>query len=185
MPNVPSWAGRWKLDWPTSRSHPRNVERRRSPDQSIEVLSRDECLLLLGSRNLGRITFSVEGQPEIFPINYAMEGQIVVFRTAPGTKLDFVPTSKLAFEVDDWNAKLGTGWSVVVKGLAEEVTRNPGRTAEHLRNAPLHPVAPGERWHWLAIRPSEVSGRRFQLRAGLMRRARDWRQPPPGDYRRG
>jgi uncharacterized protein len=160
------------------------VERRLAPDQSIETLSTDECLLLLKSRDLGRIAFNVEGQPEVFPINYAMEGQIVVFRTAPGTKLDHGTKARLAFEVDDWDPKLGIGWSVVVKGLAEELTRNVGRTAEHIRQAPVHPVAPGERWHWLAIQPLEVSGRRFQVRGGSQRRARDWRRPPPGDYKR-
>ena len=160
------------------------MDRRLAPDQSIKILSPDECFLLLESRDLGRIAFSIEGQPEVFPINYAMEGQIVVFRTAPGTKLDHVPEVRLAFEVDDWDPKLGIGWSVVVKGLAEEVTENLGRTAEHIRKAKVHPVAPGERWHWLAIRPSEVSGRRFQVRAGPQRRARDWHSPPPGDYRR-
>ena len=161
-----------------------SVDRRLAPDQTIEVLSSDECFLLLRSRELGRIAFSIEGQPEVFPINYAMEGEIVVFRTASGTKLDHVPKARLAFEVDDWDPKLGIGWSVVVKGLAEEVTGNLGRTAEHIRKAPVHPVAPGERWHWLAIQPAEVSGRRFQVRAGPKRRARDWRRPPPGDYRR-
>lgn len=161
-----------------------SMDRRLAGDQTIEVLSSDECFLLLSSRDLGRIAFSVEGQPEVFPINYAIEGQIVVFRTAPGTKLDHVPKARLAFEVDDWDPRLGRGWSVVVKGLAEEVTGNLGRTAEHMRKAPVHPVAPGERWHWLAIRPLEVSGRRFQVRAGPQRRARDWRRPPPGDYRR-
>jgi nitroimidazol reductase NimA-like FMN-containing flavoprotein (pyridoxamine 5'-phosphate oxidase superfamily) len=160
------------------------MDRRLAPDQSIKILSPDECFLLLESRDLGRIAFSIEGQPEVFPINYAMEGQIVVFRTAPGTKLDHVPEVRLAFEVDDWDPKLGIGWSVVVKGLAEEVTENLGRTAEHIRKAKVHPVAPGERWHWLAIRPSEMSGRRFKVRAGPQRRARDWRSSPPGDYRR-
>jgi nitroimidazol reductase NimA-like FMN-containing flavoprotein (pyridoxamine 5'-phosphate oxidase superfamily) len=160
------------------------MDRREARAQSIEVLSPDECFLLLGSRSLGRIAFNADGQPEIFPINYAMEGRIVVFRTAPGTKLDLVPKARLAFEVDDWDPTLGLGWSVVVKGLAEEVTRNLGRTADHIRIAPVHPVAPGERWHWLAIQPLEVSGRRFQLRAGPQRRARDWRRPPPGDYQR-
>ena len=165
--------------------HAVRMERRRAPDQSIEVLSPDECIVLLGSHDLGRIAFNVEGQPEVFPVNYAMEGRVVVFRTGSGTKLDFVPKTRLAFEVDEWDPKLGIGWSVVVKGLAEEVTRNLGRTAEHIRKAPVHPVAPGERWHWLAIQPSEISGRRFKVVARPQRRARDWRPPPPGDYRRG
>jgi len=158
------------------------MDRRVAKDQSIEVLSPDECLFLLESRDLGRITFDVEGQPEVFPINYAMDGRIVVFRTAPGTKLDHVPKARLAFEVDDWDPKLRIGWSVVVKGLAEEVTQNLGRTAEHIRKARVHPAAPGERWHWLALQPSEVSGRRFHGATGPQRRARDWRRSPPGDY---
>src|SRR5450759_2843821 len=116
------------------------MDRRVAQDQSIEVLSPDECFLLLRSRDLGRIVFSIEGQPEVFPINYSMEGQIVVFRTAPGTKLDQVPKARRAFEGDDWDPKLRIGWSVVVKGLAEEVTRNLGRTADHIRIAPVHPV---------------------------------------------
>jgi nitroimidazol reductase NimA-like FMN-containing flavoprotein (pyridoxamine 5'-phosphate oxidase superfamily) len=160
------------------------MDRRVALDQSVEVLSPDECDLLLGSRGLGRIAFNVGGQPEVFPINYATEGRIIVFRTAPGTKLDYVPKARLAFEVDDWDPKLGIGWSVVVKGLAEDVTRNLGRTAEHIRQSPVHPVAPGERHHWLAIKPTEVSGRRFHMWAGRQRRSRDWGPPAPGDYRR-
>ena len=85
-----------------------------APDQSIETLSPDECFLLLESRDLGRIAFNVEGQPEVFPINYSMEGRIVVFRTAPGTKLDHVPKARLAFEVDDWDPKLRIGCSRVL-----------------------------------------------------------------------
>ncbi len=141
------------------------VAREALPDQSIQVLSPEECLFLLGTRDLGRITFDVGGQPEIFPINYALEGRIVVFRTAPGTKLDSVPKARIAFEVDDLDRKLGVGWSVVVKGRAEEVTWNPGRMAEHIRRASVNSVAPGNRGHLLAIRPSEITGRRFRIRA--------------------
>ena len=161
------------------------MDRRRGPAQPIEVLSPDECFHLLRSRQLGRIAFNVEGQPEVFPINYAMEGRIIVFRTAPGTKLDHVPKAALAFEVDDWDPKLRIGWSVVIKGLAEDVTGNLGRTAEHIRRVPVHPVAPGEFSHWIAILPSEVSGRRFHVEPWPQRRARDWRRPPPGDHVRG
>lgn len=125
------------------------MDRRVAPDQSIEALSSDECILLLGSRDLGRIAFNVEGQPEVFPINYAMEGGIVVFRTAPGTKLDFVPKARLAFEVDDWDPKRGIGWSVVVKGLAEDVTRNLGRAAgifEERQCIRSRPASAGTGW---------------------------------------
>ena len=136
---------------------------RRTFDPEPEVLDEHTCFFLLQSRNLGRIAFNIDAQPEIFPVNYAMEGRIVVFRSGLGKKLDGVTRTPVAFEVDSWEPELGTGWSVVIKGRAEEVTANPGRTAEHLRRARIHPVAPGERWHWLAIRPSEVTGRRFRV----------------------
>lgn len=133
-------------------------------DQMPEVLDEEACLPLLESRDLGRIAFNAGEQLEIFPVNYGIEGRTVVFRTGPGMKLDVVPRTPVAFEVDSWEPRLGTGWSVVVKGRAEEITLNPGRTADHLRLASVQPAAPGGRWHWLAIKPSQVTGRRFQVR---------------------
>lgn len=133
-------------------------------DHALQVLSEDECLFLLCCRDLGRIVFNTRDRLQVFPVNYAMEGRIVVFRTGPGTKLDSVPKSDVAFEVDNWDPELGIGWSVVVRGRAEEVSQHPGRTAEHIRRASVQPVAPGDHGHWLAIMPEEISGRRFHVR---------------------
>ena len=132
-------------------------------DDSAKVLTEDDCLALLQSREVGRIAFEFAGRLEVFPINYGLDGMTIVFRTSPGTKLDAVPKTAVAFEVDSWDAESGNGWSVVAKGRAEEVTTNPGRVAEHLRWVPVHPAAPGERWHWIAIKPSEITGRRFHV----------------------
>ncbi|TME57497.1 MAG: pyridoxamine 5'-phosphate oxidase family protein [Chloroflexi bacterium] len=49
-------------------------------NQVIEVLDEQQCQLLLRSRNIGRIAFSIEGVPEIFPVNYAADRSTVVFR---------------------------------------------------------------------------------------------------------
>ncbi len=143
-------------------------------DDAVQVLNQNQCLALLSSREVGRIAFEFEGRIEIFPINYGMEGAIIVFRTAPGTKLEAVPKKAVAFEVDSWDPDSGIGWSVVAKGRAEEVTTNIGRVAEHLRWVPVHPAAPGERWHWLAIKATEITGRQFHVppRAAGMRRER-------------
>jgi nitroimidazol reductase NimA-like FMN-containing flavoprotein (pyridoxamine 5'-phosphate oxidase superfamily) len=130
-------------------------------DVEPKVLSENECLALLRSRDVGRIAFAVDGRVEIFPINYGVEGTVIVFRTSPGTKLVEVPKRAVAFEVDSWDPDTGVGWSVVAKGHAEEVTTNVGRVAEHLRWIPAHPVAPGERSHWIGVVPSEITGREF------------------------
>ncbi|HEX6061561.1 MAG TPA: pyridoxamine 5'-phosphate oxidase family protein [Candidatus Limnocylindria bacterium] len=129
----------------------------------MTVLTEDECLVLLGSHEVGRIAFGIEDRVEILPVNYGLEGRIIVFRTNAGTKLAAVRDGAVAFEIDGWDPTSGIGWSVVAKGRAEEITMNTGRAAEHLRWTPLHPAAPGERWHWVAILPTEITGRRFQV----------------------
>ena len=88
-------------------------------DDSARVLTEDDCLALLQSREVGRIAFEFEGKVEIFPVNYGMHGRTIVFRTGPGTKLDAVPKTAVAFEIDSWDAESGIGWSVVAKGRAE------------------------------------------------------------------
>ena len=53
----------------------------------IEILSEEESFKLLGSQGLGRIGISLGAMPAIFPVNYAMHGGDIIFRTASGRKL--------------------------------------------------------------------------------------------------
>lgn len=130
---------------------------------AMEVLSEEHCLQLLASRDLGRVALALGDQPEVFPVNYATDGKIVIFRTSRGTKLDKATEGRLAFEVDDWDAQTGVGWSVMLKGVAEEVTDSIDPFASALRTRHVRPLASGERELWIAIYPSEISGRRFRL----------------------
>ena len=129
--------------------------------EGLETLTEDQCRELLATRDLGRIAFSIGDQPEVFPVNYASDGSVVVFRTASGTKLEHSIKRRVAFEVDDWNPASGVGWSVVVKGVAEEITSGLDPFAEALRRQPVVPLAPGAREYWVAVYPSEITGRRF------------------------
>lgn len=129
----------------------------------LEVLSEPECRELLARRSLGRISFTVGDQPEIFPVNYSADGTVIVFRTAQSTRLEDSVKRRVAFEIDDWDPETGIGWSVVVKGVAEEITRGIDEFAAALRSRPVVPLAPGRREHWIAVYPSEISGRRFRL----------------------
>lgn len=130
-------------------------------EDELEVLTEDQCRELLATRNIGRVAFSLDEQPEIFPVNYATDGSVVVFRTAEGSRLQDAVKKRVAFEVDDWNATSGIGWSVVVKGVAEEITGAIDPFAEALRRRPVVPLAPGAREFWMAVYPAEVTGRRF------------------------
>lgn len=131
-------------------------------DDSLEVLSEDQCRELLASRDLGRIAFSIHDQPEIFPVNYVADGTIVVFRTAADTTVPEAIRSRVAFEVDDWNRDTRVGWSVVLKGIAEDVTGGVDPFFAALRERLVQPLAPGFRERWIAVYPSEISGRRFR-----------------------
>jgi uncharacterized protein len=129
-----------------------------------EVLDRSECLRLLARRHMGRVVVNVEGWvPVIRPVNYAFDpsSQSVVFRTARGSKLTALLLSQLAaFEVDDIDESARSGWSVIVTGRAEEISRPAD--LDRLETLGLEAWAPGERPHWVRIRTETLSGRRIQ-----------------------
>jgi nitroimidazol reductase NimA-like FMN-containing flavoprotein (pyridoxamine 5'-phosphate oxidase superfamily) len=128
----------------------------------MEVLDEQQCQELLGSRNVGRVAFSVDAAPEIFPVNYVANGSTVVFRTAGDTRLHRSVKQRVAFEVDDWDESAGLAWSVVIKGIAEEITQGIDPVATALLRTEVVPLAPGAREHWMAVYPSEITGRRFR-----------------------
>lgn len=125
----------------------------------VDTLSIDECLGLLEARSVGRVVFVDAGEPHVLPVNYHLHQGTVVFRTGYGALLDAVHLAPVAFEVDAIDADYRTGWSVVVRGRAEEIWR-PEHLAE-ARQLPLRPWAPGSRDHYVRILPREITGRRI------------------------
>ena len=63
------------------------------------------------------------GRAAIFPVNYVLDGDTIVFRTDPGTKLGAAGRARASFEIDSVDREHRTGWSVVASGRLEEVTR--------------------------------------------------------------
>jgi nitroimidazol reductase NimA-like FMN-containing flavoprotein (pyridoxamine 5'-phosphate oxidase superfamily) len=103
-----------------------------------------------------------EGAPIIRPLNYVFDprSQSVVFRTAEGSKLHgLLRAREAAFEIDGIDAGGRTGWSVVILGVAEEVTNTS--ELRRLEKLGLEVWAPGPRTHWVRIRARTVSGRRI------------------------
>ncbi len=126
----------------------------------LERLTRDECLDHLRDHQVGRLAVVSANRPLIFPVNYAMDAEAVVFRTAPGTKFDAsVREMAVAFEIDDLDVDRHEGWSVLVTGRAEEVVSEAHRN--RLANLPLRPWAAGAKDHWLTIVPTAITGRRI------------------------
>jgi nitroimidazol reductase NimA-like FMN-containing flavoprotein (pyridoxamine 5'-phosphate oxidase superfamily) len=131
---------------------------------AVEKLSADQCLELLSSHDLGRIALVIDDQPEIFPVNYAIDRSIVVFRVAPGTKPSLTTNRRIAFQVDELDSRVGIAWSVMVKGRVVNVTTSKDPFTAFLRTAGVRSAPPGDHPLWMAIYPSEITGRRFRLR---------------------
>jgi uncharacterized protein len=123
-------------------------------------LTKSECFELLADEPVGRLALVDDRGPVVLPVNFIVDNHTLLIRSALGTKLDVLARGdKVAFEVDRIDAASGTGWSVLVRGEAIEVT-DPEELAR-LRALPLHPWAPGPKHHFLRILPAVVTGRRI------------------------
>ena len=129
----------------------------------LVVLGRAECEELLRHHSLGRIGFVVDGWPVVLPVNYVMDGDDIVLRTDPATKLAAgthwsVP---VVLEVDAALTFFEPGWSVLAHGIAVEVRDEKERRrlprpapravgGGHPEPVDPHPRRPGHRppAHW-------------------------------------
>ena len=138
----------------------RSVEPAAAPAR-LETISRNECVELLGTRQVGRLGFLQGADVVILPVNYAVDGEIVVFRTDPGAKLEGAPLSRVAFEVDAIDPATKQGWSVLIQGVGEELTPAYREVYERARSLPVDSWSPGEKQHWVRIVPTRITGRRL------------------------
>jgi nitroimidazol reductase NimA-like FMN-containing flavoprotein (pyridoxamine 5'-phosphate oxidase superfamily) len=126
----------------------------------LEVLDADECRDLLASATVGRLAFVEDGDPVALPVNIGWWHGDVVFSTQRGSKLEAaVSHHRVAVEVDGWDPDTGEAWSVLVRGIASKVT--DGRDIDSLDRLSIRSwVRPGLPKHWVAVRPSSITGRR-------------------------
>ena len=140
-------------------------------NERVETLTVAECRELLTRHHFGRFGFvdSVGVLPSIIPVNYLLDNDRIVIRTDAGSKLAAaLRGAPVAFEVDGVDRDHQVGWSVVVRGRAEEIT-DDDKLAE-LRQTPLLAWHPRAKPRYIRINPSQVIGRRIKI-ADL---PRDW-----------
>lgn len=125
----------------------------------ITVIPEDSCWGYLASQEVGRLGVVSDGLPEIFPINYYVDGESIIFRSAEGSKMETLATnSHVVFEVDAWTEE--GGWSVMIKGTAERIT-DPDELAR-ARKSPLLPWIPTVKEIFVRVIPTtQISGRAF------------------------
>ena len=131
-------------------------------------LGREECLRLLGAAKVGRVVvLTPGGTPVIRPVNYVLDGasQSVVFRCAEGTKLvSLLHAARAWFEVDAIDPVDCTGWSVIVAGVTEAVTR--ADEIRRLDGLALDSWVASPGAVWIRVRARVVSGRRVRRSVG-------------------
>jgi nitroimidazol reductase NimA-like FMN-containing flavoprotein (pyridoxamine 5'-phosphate oxidase superfamily) len=129
----------------------------------MEILPAAECWRLLAGSPVGRIAVIGDGGPEIYPVNIAVTGETVVFRTDPGSKLAALASDpRVAVEADGIDLEQRDGWSVVVAGIVEELGGDDLLAAQRL---PLEPWTIGDKARWFRVKPLRISGRAIGLRA--------------------
>ena len=128
----------------------------------LAVLGEDDCIALLMTRCLGRIGVNAEHYPLVFCVNYAMDGDVVIIRAHSGTLLDNANHANVCFEVDEIDDHTRSGWTVLVRGLAERVTdHHRADLIERTKSSGVLPWAPGEHGEWLRLIPHQITGRRI------------------------
>ena len=126
----------------------------------MSELSAAECRDLLETREVGRVALCTPRGPSIMPVNYVLDGESVVFRTAPyGVLGQHASNGRIAFEVDHLDPDTRSGWSVVATGPGELVEDLDELSMIRMFGNP-EPWAPGSRLLYIRLAWDELTGRR-------------------------
>jgi nitroimidazol reductase NimA-like FMN-containing flavoprotein (pyridoxamine 5'-phosphate oxidase superfamily) len=130
-------------------------------DRVFRTVSPTECFDLLEPGGIGRVGFTAEDWVMMLPVNFALSGKAIIFRTAPDTLLALHASARISFEVDHFDEARREGWSVLVHGHAHQVTDED--EVKHLEDVTrLEPWAPGARDVYVHIAATHISGRRIE-----------------------
>lgn len=131
----------------------------------FDELSTPACLDRLRSASIGRVGWNTVDGPQVLPVTYTLHHQRIVFRTsAYGPLADLKDSRLVAFEVDDFDPKLRTGWSVLVRGRSRAASRSE-ELVELWHEADPLPWAGGNRNLFITIRADQVTGRAVRREA--------------------
>ena len=128
-------------------------------DEVVTQLSHDECWRMLREEEFGRLAFRLVDEVHITPINYAVDHDTLLFRTAEGNKLLSVAMgAEVAFEIDQYDEDAAR--SVVIRGEARILPEDEEHRSE---NVPLRPWVGTPKYNVVEIIPRVVTGRAFRL----------------------
>ncbi|MFD9123334.1 helix-turn-helix domain-containing protein [Kitasatospora sp. NPDC059571] len=121
-------------------------------------LTEAECWDRLDTHGIGRVALAEAAAPGVYPVNYAVDGGTVVYRTATAGAAAAPTGTAVSFEADRLDSRHRNGWSVLLTGTARQVT--DGEEDRRLAAlVPSRPWAGGDRNLWIRIVPATVTGR--------------------------
>lgn len=125
----------------------------------VRELTTDECWQLLREEEFGRLAYLLGDELNIAPVNYAVDGQTLLFETAEGSKLlGIVMHPRVVFEADRYDDYVAE--SVIVRGHARLLEEDE---AHRIETVPLRPWLSTLKYNVVEIVPATLTGRRFHL----------------------
>ena len=118
------------------------------------------CLTLLRGEEFGRVAVCTSDGPRIVPVNFTVvDDDTLVIRTTPYSALGTnAAGGRLALEIDRVDSEQQSGWSVVAAGRGSLVEDPHELRRIHAFRDP-RPWAGGQRWLFVALRWSQLTGR--------------------------
>jgi hypothetical protein len=127
------------------------------PERRLEPLDVATCWDLIRSRAIGRVAIErADRAPLVVPVSYVVTATgTIVFRTAPGTKVEALLSGRASFQVDAIDPVHRTGWSVLLEGPAEISWGDD--------SLPIERWVPGSLPLSVTLTPARMSGRALHL----------------------
>jgi nitroimidazol reductase NimA-like FMN-containing flavoprotein (pyridoxamine 5'-phosphate oxidase superfamily) len=124
--------------------------------RNVQTLTGDQCLNRLSRQRIGRVSLSKDALPIIVPVDYARDGDSIVFRARHHSMLaQACDKAVIAFEVDEFSAAADSGWSVQVIGVAMLLTASE---RSHALTLGLPRAAGDDGQEFLRLRLARISG---------------------------
>ncbi|QNA91287.1 MULTISPECIES: pyridoxamine 5'-phosphate oxidase family protein [unclassified Microbacterium] len=123
----------------------------------IRVLDEQQSYEMLSTTTVGRVGFVADGRVQIYPVNFAVSGRTLLFRTTgDGLLGSLAPDAvDVSFEVDYHDPLGATAWSVLMHG---SLSRAPEDQAAAV-SARVNPWAGGDRDVALIFQIESIEGR--------------------------
>lgn len=117
-----------------------------------------ECWELVAAMHVGRVAWCQDGAPTVLPVNIVVHEEAIWFRSSGSSGIArHADGSRLAIEVDDFDDFNRAGWSVLIRGVGEQVAYGLGPDSL----GEPEPWPEGNRSLLVRVVPTMITGRRL------------------------